>query len=160
MKNFKIIDKEDNQEYWVSRSIAVTGFIFTKDKDNDLCVLANKRGSGTPDFQGYWNCPCGYLDYDETILEAITREISEETGYLCPDDIALYDIDSDPKSNKQNVTIMYYGYVSVPQKEERVGGEENEVDEIKWIKLSDISKYKWAFGHDQIIRKIESSFLY
>lgn len=66
MKNFQVTSKEDNQKYWISRSCAVAMFLFSRDKFGNLCVLANKRGTGTPDFQGYWNCPCGYIDFDET----------------------------------------------------------------------------------------------
>ena len=32
--------------------------------------------------------------------------------------------------------------------------EENEVDDIRWIPLEDIDKYKWAFGHDELIKEI------
>ena len=32
--------------------------------------------------------------------------------------------------------------------------EKNEVDEIRFIRLNDIDKFKWAFKHDEIIRTI------
>ena len=64
MNNFPVI--KDGKEYWISRSIAVACFVY-KIVNDEIYVLANKRGSGTPDFQGYWYCPCGYLDYDETL---------------------------------------------------------------------------------------------
>ena len=51
------------KEYWYSRSVATTPFVFCKNENNEYCVLANKRGIGTPDFQGLWNVPCGYLLY-------------------------------------------------------------------------------------------------
>jgi hypothetical protein len=53
MKNFQVTSKEDNQKYWISRSCAVAMFLFSRDKFGNLCILANKRGTGTPDFQGY-----------------------------------------------------------------------------------------------------------
>lgn len=152
MKNFSITI--DNKEYWISRSIAVTTFLFTIDKDNDLCVLANKRGIGTPDFQGYWNCPCGYLDYNETIIEAAKREVFEETGIICPDSITLFHINSKPTENKQNVTFKYYGFIKNPVFNSRSGEEVNEVEEVKWIKLKYIDTYKWAFNHDIIIKSL------
>lgn len=78
MKNFPLLD-ENGKEWWISRSIAVTGCIFTF-LNGKWCVLANKRGEGTPDFQGMWNMPCGYLDFDETTAQAVIREVYEETG--------------------------------------------------------------------------------
>lgn len=139
MKNFSV--KVDNKEYWISRSIAVAAFLFTKDKDNDLCVLANKRGPGTPDFQGYWNCPCGYLDFNETTLEAVYREVFEETGVICPEYMTLFGVESDPQANHQNVTIRYCGFVDNPTYKERTGGEENEVSDIQWIKVDLLDNY-------------------
>ena len=78
MKNFPLLD-ENGKEWWISRSIAVTGCVFTF-LNGKWCVLANKRGEGTPDFQGMWNMPCGYLDFNETTAEAVIREVYEETG--------------------------------------------------------------------------------
>ena len=158
MKNFLITAVEDGKKYWISRSIAIVAFIITRDSDGDLCVLANKRGIGTPDFQGYWNCPCGYLDYDETLAEAASREVREETGYIIPPhELSISYINSDPKENRQNVTVRFEAFVKNPILSERSGGEVNEVEEVKWIKLSDINKYQWAFSHDKIISTISTT---
>lgn len=154
MKNFPI--KIDGIEYWISRSVAVAAFIFTKDKNNNLCVLANKRGSGTPDFQGYYNCPCGYLDYDETTIQAVHREVFEETGVVCPKFMSIFSVDSNPRSNKQNVTLNYYGKVEDPIQTLPSGGEINEVSEVRWINVNTLDRYQWAFSHDKIISKIVS----
>ena len=45
MKNFPLLD-ENGKEWWISRSIAVTGCVFTF-LNGKWCVLANKRGEGT-----------------------------------------------------------------------------------------------------------------
>ena len=77
MKNYSITietGEHAGETVWVHRSIAVAGFIFCKIND-EWCVLANQRGEGAPDFQGYWNCPCGYLDFDETLAEACSRKL-------------------------------------------------------------------------------------
>ena len=75
MKNYPITietGEHAGETVWVHRSIAVAGFIFCR-INNEWCVLANQRGEGAPDFQGYWNCPCGYLDFDETLAEALGK---------------------------------------------------------------------------------------
>ena len=77
MNNFSI--EHEGKIYWISRSMAVVCFVFAY-IDGRWCVLANQRGEGTPDFQGYWNAPCGYLDYNETLEQAAIREVYEETG--------------------------------------------------------------------------------
>lgn len=151
MKNFKI--KVKDQEYWISRSIAVAAFIFTKDENGNFYILANQRGKGTPDFQGYWNCPCGYLDYNETTVEAACREVQEETSVICPE-LEFFAINSDPNANKQNVTIQYWGFIEKPIYQNLAGGEENEVLNVKWINVKDVNSYDWAFNHDKVIQII------
>lgn len=123
--------------------------------NNKWHVLANKRGEGTPDFQGYWNCPCGYLDYNETTEEAAIRETLEETGLIL-DEASFFEFDDSPKSNLQNVTFMYYSVVEKPEYsiEKSRGGEEKEVDSVKWIPISEIDNFIWAFNHDRLIKNL------
>lgn len=80
-KNFKIVEKGTGKEYWISRSVAVTGLIIIiNPKTQELEFLLEKRGPGCPDNVGKLCSVCGYLDWDETLEEAIIRETYEETG--------------------------------------------------------------------------------
>jgi radical SAM protein (TIGR01212 family) len=63
---------------WFSRSIAAAIFIYCKDQDGDWCVLGSERGEEAADYRGFWNCTCGYLDFNETTKEAALRELYEE----------------------------------------------------------------------------------
>lgn len=156
MKNF-IIESKDGQKYWISRSCAVASFIFIYDKNkNEYFVLANKRGPGTPNFQGYWNCPCGYIDFDEDAPTAAKREVFEETGYVIDKDkLYIAGVNSDPNQVNQNITIRYYTLLdNYPVCKPSTGGEEDEVDEIKWISINEIDNYEWAFEHNEIIKSI------
>ena len=115
MKNYPIkieTGEHAGETVWVHRSIAVAGFIFCR-INNEWCVLANQRGEGAPDFQGYWNCPCGYLDFDETLAEACSREIYEETGVkIEPSALYMCSVNDNPKdSNRQNVTMRFMAVV-------------------------------------------------
>lgn len=76
MKNFSV--KVNGKEYWISRSVAVEGFIF-KQKGNELYALIEKRGKGAADYQGYWCFVCGYTDFNETVEQSLQRETLEET---------------------------------------------------------------------------------
>jgi 8-oxo-dGTP pyrophosphatase MutT (NUDIX family) len=160
MKNFPI--KVDDKEYWISRAIAVAGFVFCY--DGELLVLANKRGPGTPDFQGYWNCPCGYLDYDETITEACAREIAEETNLrVNPKDLILDSINDDPKEGRQNVTFRYWTFNGQWYKGQTIyakGAEKDEVADVAWIPINKLNDYEWAFNHKNIIINLVLNKLY
>lgn len=165
MKNYSITietGEHAGETVWVHRSIAVAGFIFCR-INNEWCVLANQRGEGAPDFQGYWNCPCGYLDFDETLAEACSREIYEETGVkIEPSALYMCSVNDDPKdSNRQNVTMRFMAVVdeshigiSTNAIKGQLGGEENEVKAIMWVKMSDLDNYQWAFNHRHLIEGI------
>lgn len=152
---------------WYSRSVAAALFVFAKDEHDNLYVLANKRGIGTPDFQGYWNCVCGYLDYNESAEQASIRECMEETGINVPiDKLRLVGVESSPSANRQNITIRYMALMdevlskdSSLMKFDLSNNEENEVEEVRWINVDDIELYDWAFNHNERIKEIIEEYL-
>ena len=155
LQNFPI--KYRGKIFWFSRSVAVVLFTFCKNAEGKLCVLANRRGNGTPDFQGYWNAPCGYLDFDESGEEACQRETYEETGvFVNTSNIIFNNANSDPKdSNRQNVTLRYMASINDKLtsdfKFDTSHSEQNEVSDVKWIPIDELENYKWAFGHKELI---------
>lgn len=157
MKNFPIIDKETGREYWISRSVAVVTFVFGYDKYEQEYILAEQRGPGTPDpeFRGCWCMPCGYVDFDETIEEAATREVFEETGLkIDSEDWNILSINSDPKSDKrQNITIRLESVVNGIEDVKLTSkySELDEVSDLKWIPVDNINDYKWAFNHLELL---------
>ncbi len=155
LKNRPITAIEDGKEYWISRSMAVSAFIFYEE-NGETYVLANKRGENAPDFKGKWNCPCGYLDFNETLKEAVIREVFEETGYrLSAEQLSMDAIADDPAENRQNVTARFTAHLDCkPVQEEPQGGEEDEVEEVAWINIKEIENYEWAFNHDKIIKSL------
>ena len=153
MKNFEF--EHDGKKYWYSRSICTVALLFATDATGKWYVLANKRGL---DEKHKWNCPAGYLDFEETIAECATREVYEETGLkISPDILHLVFINDNPKEIRQNVTFRYVGLLN--EKVEDLSkqlnsshSENNEVEEIKFIPVEDIDNYEWAFNHDNLIK--------
>jgi len=155
MKNFPI--EHEGKTYWISRAVAVVGYIFTFD-NGKLLVLANKRGKGTPNYQGYWNCPCGYLDFDETTREACVREIEEETNLTVnPKSLMLDSIQDDPtEDSNQNITFRYWDFnrwykaLTIYAK----GAEPDEVEDVEWIPVEELDNYQFAFDQEKTIKRI------
>ena len=160
LKNQPCYDKYGRFIGWFSRSVAAAIFVFCKDQDGNWCILASERGEEAADYRGFWNCPCGYLDYDETIKDCSLRELYEETGVFISDEssVKLFDYDDDIDANRQNVTHHFYAIfddaVTYDFTFSKKNNEGKEVGEIKWIKISDVDKYMWAFKHDKLIKKI------
>lgn len=157
MKTHKIIG-EDGKEYYVHRNIVVAGFIFRYYKGN-LQVLANQRGSGTSNHKYLWNCPCGHLDYDETLKMACSRETKEECKLsIDPIKFDSIDINDSPTAYLQNVTHRFYAMLGKNDNTDSIGigtaGELNEINNVKWINVFDIDSYKWAFDHNNVVKNL------
>ena len=169
MKNFKIIDKNTEQEFWISRSVAVAVIIYFKDINNNFFVLTEKRGKGCPDFVGYYCLPCGYVDWDETLEDAVIREVYEETGFMLTNrhKPKVIGIQSNPKDNKnQNITIRFEVEVhpeeiievilngKINLNTEKRGGEKDEVELFKIFKfpedLNNLSHFAW--NHNDLLK--------
>lgn len=169
MQNFSV--KVDGKEWWISRSVAVVGFIFRHNiKNNTIEALVEKRGEGAADYQGRMCVPCGYLDYNESGEEALSRECLEETGVTIPaEKMQLFAVDTRPTANRQNISLYYTTVVKDmninPDPSRAVGGEK---DEVAWAKWVSVAKYnddaatfeglgilkndeRWAFGHNNDI---------
>ena len=172
MKNFSI--KVHGKEYWISRSLAVAVFIFRK-VGNKFQVLLEKRGKGAADNIGKWCCVCGYLDYNETLEEAATRETKEETAFeINKEYLTFIKINSDPSGNRQDVTVHYVYFASEDEDfnlDKAQGGEKDEIETVEWfdigtlydkdhIKIDIYKMYErdFAFEHDKLIIEHLSKF--
>ncbi len=60
--------------YYINPSAATAAFIRNEDGDLLVCRRSNEPAKGTLDLPG------GFIDYDETAEEGITREVLEEIG--------------------------------------------------------------------------------
>lgn len=150
MKNYPVKNPETGKTDWVSRSVAVAVSIYAW-IDSKFCILANQRGSGTKErplnHAGEWNVISGFIDYDETLLEACVREVHEETGVDIKDvQLTLKKVDDDPKRENQVILFRYCGFITNAKdiKLTNKYSEKNEVAEIKWIPLDELDNYKWT----------------
>ena len=132
------------------RFCAVSGFVYAI-VDGKYSILANLRGPGTPDYQGCWNAVCGFLERYENSKEGIAREMLEECGFAIDiDDLKVVHVETEPEEcNNGNVTIRHTAFLGkiIPHYVKKEGGEENEVDSVKWIPVDEFDNYKWAFNH-------------
>lgn len=167
----RMIKGENGEELWISRSVVVICVVARITDDNKIEILAEKRGplvSAT----GRWCFPCGYLDYDEDITDAVIREVQEETGYtLERKDVNFIDINSKPEGKKQNVGIRHIAFINNDKKQiSDFELDTNEVTELKWVEIGesvgnifniDVNKLdcvKWAFNHKSLIIHIINEY--
>lgn len=162
MKNFPF--EHNGEEFWYSRSCTSVAFVFAKSKETgEWHILANKRGKNAPSCRGKWNVPCGYLDFSERLKEAAARESYEETGIkVNASGLRLFHINDKPTGKKQNIVFLYYGVLNsyvedMPCNLDHM--EPGEVEEAKWIPMSKLTNYSWAFQHYTKINVVFDTFV-
>ena len=168
MKNFSYTIKEGEHKgetLWSGRYCAVLAMTVVQQVIKDKLkhfLLVSKRGKGTPNYQGCWNIQCGFLECDETGAMCASRETFEECGVTVdPSEYRLFSVLTDPSVDK-NVTLRYGAILNdFPEHNQDYkgsGGEEDEVENVKWLDLDDeefINKSKWAFNHKEIIGELK-----
>lgn len=105
-------------------------------------ILLGRRTGGK--YPGLWCIPCGYVEYDEDVYDAIRREIKEETN-LDIEPVKVFTVLSnfhDPE--KHSVGIWFWVQVT--------GGDllaGDDLDQVAWFDLS--APPPLAFPTDQVV---------
>jgi 8-oxo-dGTP pyrophosphatase MutT (NUDIX family) len=151
----------DGKIYWISRSVTVVPVLLFA-IDRQLYVPLGKRGVDMPNEQGKWGLPGGYLDFDETVSEAVIREVYEETGLNLPYLMAEYRVVGDLEHpylvesrplHLQNVSLRFPLMMFVPELpplEAKVGP--GEVEDLRWWPVEEAIATELAFGHHHLIQ--------
>ena len=85
---------------------------------------------------GKWCFPCGYLDWDETLEEAASRELYEETGLFVPaEEMKQWFLFSTPSSQKQNVVVWFHAYLDSEPSDEEINIDNQEVVDYSIIQM-------------------------
>jgi len=131
-------------DIYYSRSCAVTVHLYNIISVQPK-ILALKRGN-TTDCPYLWNLPCGYIDWDESAGRAAFREVWEESNIdlyaenLNPNVQPIY-VNSDPTSNRQNITLHYQFIIRDYLKNPNfLNCEHGEVVDSRWLTYADLLK--------------------
>ena len=135
-----------NYEYEYPRpALAVDLLIFRgASSPRELLLIERKHDP----FAGRWALPGGFLDENETLEEAASRELLEETGLRVSDDNlcqlkAYSTVDRDPRTRVISVVFV----ANVPAKAELQAGDD--AADAKWFRVDELPEL--AFDHEQIV---------
>jgi 8-oxo-dGTP diphosphatase len=84
---------------------------------------------------GKWGLTGGYMELNETIVEAAKREVYEESGWEIKD-LTLLTINDSPNSDKEDRQNV--GFVFFAEAVEKTGDPDWESDEQRWFGLNEL----------------------
>lgn len=126
--------------------LSVDAVVFGYTSREGLSVLLIKRSIAP--FQGSWALPGGLVHDDETLEEAVQRELHEETGVAINYLEQLYSfgaLQRDPRNRV--VSIAYYGLVAPDAFDLHA---DTDAQDVAWFKIDELPDL--AFDHTEIIR--------
>lgn len=100
--------------------------------------------------KGKWAFPGGFMDIDETTIDAARRELKEETGLVVGElhRVGIFDaVDRDPR--ERIITMAYYTILDKPAE---VSGLDDAA-QAKWFSLTELPNL--AFDHKEILQEAE-----
>jgi 8-oxo-dGTP diphosphatase len=123
-------------------AITVDALVLSLKRDR---VLLIKRGK--PPFEGQWALPGGFVGMEETLEEAVIRELFEETqlsGVELKQFHAFSAVDRDPRH--RTISVVYTG---TADHEGAQTGAGDDASDVRWFRTADLPRL--AFDHKEII---------
>ncbi|MEA2053695.1 MAG: NUDIX hydrolase [Candidatus Thermoplasmatota archaeon] len=122
-----------------SPKLTVDGVVI---KDKKILLIKRKNDP----FKGRWALPGGFVEYGETVEEAVVREVKEETG-LETTVQSLLGVYSDPDRDPRGHTVSIAYLLSVKKGLPKGG---DDASDTKFFDLNALPPL--AFDHAQIVR--------
>lgn len=125
-------------------AVTVDALIFKKE-GLEPRILLIKRGNEP--FKDKWAIPGGFIDLDEELMDAASRELEEETGLkgITLHEFGVYGaVNRDPRH--RTISIAFAGLLE-DHSMNAVGGDD--ASEAQWFQINNLPEL--AFDHDLII---------
>lgn len=133
--------------------VTVDAVIIRPADDGEEVLLIERKHEP---FEGCWALPGGFVDMDETLVDAAKRELYEETGLIVEQLTQLHTFDGvnrDPRG--RTISIVFIGFAS-PGSRIKAGDDASSADWFSFDALPPL-----AFDHDKVLemaRKKISSY--
>jgi 8-oxo-dGTP diphosphatase len=126
--------------------VAVDAIVFGYSKQDGVSVLLIQRKYEP--FKGQWAIPGGFISEDESLEEAVERELFEETGIKVNYLEQLYTFGEPKRDPRQRIiSVAYFGLVKTSQYQELKAS--TDAANAKWFSIKKLPAL--AFDHKEIL---------
>lgn len=128
--------------------------VATRVREGEIEALMIQRGPNPPEWQGKWAFPGGFVDVGEDPLDAVLRELREETGVYGRNPTLLSVLGSPGRDPRKHCVGLFYR-VDVD-----VGSKPSAGDDAVnagWVPLGMLNAENVAGDHIEVIAKISNA---
>lgn len=125
--------------------LAVDAVVFGYQPQKGISVLLIERKY--PPFEGSWAIPGGFVLEHESLEEAVTRELAEETGVKITYLEQLYTFGKPNRDPRKRIVAVAYFALVRPEGFSLIA--DTDASDAKWFPIDDLPPL--AFDHDQIL---------
>ena len=127
--------------------VAVDAIVFGYSREEGVSILLIKRKY--PPFKGNWAIPGGFVLDDESLEEAVARELEEETGVKINYLEQLYTFGAPKRDPRSRVlSVSYFGLVKSNQFQKLKAS--TDAEDAAWFNFKSLPKL--AFDHKKILK--------
>jgi 8-oxo-dGTP diphosphatase len=101
-----------------------------------------------PPYKGSWAFPGGFVEYGETVEEAVLREVKEETGVIIEIN-KLLGVYSDPQRDPRGHTVSVCFCANIIEGELKA---DTDAADVSSFTVDDALKMNLAFDHHEILK--------
>lgn len=127
-------------------SIAVDAIVFGYNKEHGVSILLIKRKYDP--FKDKWAIPGGFVLNEESLEDAVFRELKEETGVEINYLEQLYTFGKPGRDPRRRIiSVAYFGLVNSAQFSKISA--DTDASEVEWFNIKELPEL--AFDHDSIL---------
>jgi 8-oxo-dGTP diphosphatase len=124
-------------------ALSVDAVIFKQDQGRLLVLLIQRD---RPPFTGMWAFPGGFVNLDESLEEAVARELKEETGLTNIDLVQFHTFGAIGRDPRFRVISVVYTGMATPSVVPRAG---DDARQARWFPIDEIPRL--AFDHSEML---------
>jgi ADP-ribose pyrophosphatase len=118
----------------IEKTIGLAVFAVIFNQDGDILMVNHKATAKRPkEYEKWWSMPGGSVEYGETLVEALKREVKEEVN-VDLDSIELINYDDDVRADAHWTTLNFSALTT----DSGENMEPEKLKAIRWFKQSEL----------------------